>query len=257
MPVEVVTLATKPVEQTTEFVGTVKSRRSATMQPQVEGFVTRIAVRRASGCAPGARADSRSTPRRSRSRGGDAAVAARRRARPRSRYARQQAARLKTLLEAGAGEPAELEQAETALATAEAQLKAAEEQIRAAARRTRLLQVSWRPAAGVVGDIPVRVGDRVTRVDRADHGRRKRRASRSTSACRCSRPRDLKVGLPVRLVDDAGRDRSPTQVTFVAPSVDDAHPDGAGQGGARVGPGRLPHRPVRPRAHRVDARAPG
>ena len=54
MPVEVVTLAMRPVEQTTEFVGTVKSRRSATVQPQVEGFVTRILVRSGARVAPGA-----------------------------------------------------------------------------------------------------------------------------------------------------------------------------------------------------------
>ena len=45
MPVEAITLVTKPVEQTTEFVGTVKSRRSTTVQPQVEGFITRILAR--------------------------------------------------------------------------------------------------------------------------------------------------------------------------------------------------------------------
>ena len=45
MPVEAVTLAMRPVEQTTEFVGTVKSRRSTTVQPQVEGFITRIMAR--------------------------------------------------------------------------------------------------------------------------------------------------------------------------------------------------------------------
>ena len=45
MPVEAITLATKPVEQTTEFVGTVKSRRSTTVQPQVEGFITSIRAR--------------------------------------------------------------------------------------------------------------------------------------------------------------------------------------------------------------------
>ena len=38
MAVEVVTLATKPVEETTEYIGTVKSRRSITIQPQVEGL---------------------------------------------------------------------------------------------------------------------------------------------------------------------------------------------------------------------------
>ena len=38
MPVEIVTLAPKPVEQTSEFVGTIKSRQSTTIQPQVEGI---------------------------------------------------------------------------------------------------------------------------------------------------------------------------------------------------------------------------
>ena len=45
MGVDVITLATKPVEQSSEFIATLKSRRSTTIQPQVEGFVTRIAVR--------------------------------------------------------------------------------------------------------------------------------------------------------------------------------------------------------------------
>src|SRR5262245_17921502 len=53
MPVEVVTLAERPVEQTTEFVGTVKSRRSTTVQPQVEGFLTRINVRSGDRVGPG------------------------------------------------------------------------------------------------------------------------------------------------------------------------------------------------------------
>src|SRR5512145_942231 len=45
MPVEIVSLEAKPVEQTTEFVSSLKSRRSSTIQPEVEGFVTRVAVR--------------------------------------------------------------------------------------------------------------------------------------------------------------------------------------------------------------------
>ncbi len=40
MPVELLTLADKPVEQTSEFVGTVRSRLSTTVQSQVEGFIT-------------------------------------------------------------------------------------------------------------------------------------------------------------------------------------------------------------------------
>ena len=41
VPVEVVTLEARPIEQTGEFVGTVKSRKSTTIQPQAEGFLTR------------------------------------------------------------------------------------------------------------------------------------------------------------------------------------------------------------------------
>ena len=52
MAVEIVTLEPKPVEQITEFVGTVKSRQSTTIQPQVEGFITARCPFR----APGGRA---------------------------------------------------------------------------------------------------------------------------------------------------------------------------------------------------------
>ena len=45
MPVEIVTLTAKPVEQTSEFVASLKSRSSTTIQPEVEGFITRIAAR--------------------------------------------------------------------------------------------------------------------------------------------------------------------------------------------------------------------
>ena len=54
MGVEIVTLEAKPVEQTTEFVGTIKSRRSADIQPQVEGFITRIRVKSGDRVAEGA-----------------------------------------------------------------------------------------------------------------------------------------------------------------------------------------------------------
>ena len=45
MPVETLTLAEKPVEILSEYVGSLKCRRTTTVQPQVEGFITRIAVR--------------------------------------------------------------------------------------------------------------------------------------------------------------------------------------------------------------------
>src|SRR6266545_6360372 len=121
MPVEVVTLAARPVEQTTEFVGTVKSRRSTTVQPQVEGFITRILAR--SGDRVGAGTPLMEIDPRVQ----QAAVAnleSQRAARQADvQYARQQATRMKTLLEAGAASQAEMEEAQTRLSTSEAQLK--------------------------------------------------------------------------------------------------------------------------------------
>jgi RND family efflux transporter MFP subunit len=206
------------VEQTTEFVGTVKSRRSTTVQPQVEGFITRILARsgdRVRAGTPLMEIDPRLQ---------QAAVAnleSQRTARQADvRYARQQATRMKTLLEAGAASQAEMEEAQTRLSTSEAQLKAAEAQIREQRVTLGYHQVTA-PTAGVVGDIPVRVGDSVTRssvlttIDQAA-------GLEVYINVPVQEAQNLRVGLPVHLVDDHGRIVSTEKVSFVAPSVDGA-----------------------------------
>ena len=183
--------------------------------------------------AAAARCCSRSTPAAQ-----QAAVAAlesharRARGRLRLRAAAGRAGRRK-LLDAGAVSQQEYEQAATALQTAEAQLKAVDEQIRQQRAELAYHRVTA-PTAGVVGDIPVRVGDRVTRVDGAHDGRRQRRASRSTSTCRCSRRPASRSGCRCGIVDDAGEvDRDRRRSASSSPSVDDDDADGAGQGAAR------------------------
>ena len=49
MPVQTVAVSLAPVPQSSEYVATIKSRRSATMQPQVDGRLTEIAVRKRQG----------------------------------------------------------------------------------------------------------------------------------------------------------------------------------------------------------------
>jgi RND family efflux transporter MFP subunit len=218
MPVEVVTLAERPVEQTTEFVGTVKSRRSTTVQPEVEGFITRILVRSGDRVAPGT-ALMGIYPRMQ-----EAAVSslesqlAARQAD--LQQARQQATRMKTLLEAGAASQAEMEQAETALSTTEAMLKAMDAQLREQRVALAYHTVSA-PTAGVVGDIPVRVGDRVTRETLL--------TSIDQSAglelyinVPVQEAVNLRIGLPVRLVDDRGGILATERLSFVSASVEGA-----------------------------------
>ena len=218
MPVEAVTLAMRSVEQTTDFVGTVKSRRSTTVQPQVEGFITRILAR--SGDRVGVGTPLMEIDPRMQ----QAAVSnleSQRTARLADvEYARQQAARMKTLLEAGAASKAELEQAQNAVSTSEAQLKAIEAQIREQRVALAYHRVTA-PTAGVIGDIPVRVGDSVTKstvlttIDQSA-------GLEVYVNVPVQEAQGLKVGLPVHLLDDKGAVVSTERIIFVAPSVDGA-----------------------------------
>jgi RND family efflux transporter MFP subunit len=216
MPVEVVTLAQRPVEQTTEFVGTVKSRASTTVQPQVEGFITRILVKSGDRVRPGAPLMTIDAGMQQAAVANLESVRAARQAD--LHYAQQQAARMKTLLEAGAASKAELEQAQTALSTSDAQVKAVEAQIREQRVSLSYHQVTA-PTAGVVGDIPVRVGDTVTRstvLTTIDQNA----GLEVYLNVPVQEAQQLRVGLPVHLVDDRGQRIGDTTISFVSPSVD-------------------------------------
>jgi RND family efflux transporter MFP subunit len=219
MPVEIVALAAKPVEQTSEFVASLKSRRSSTIQPEVEGFVTRVAVRSGQNVAQGDLLfEIDSAPEQ-------AALASLQSMRPMREseveFARQQVQRNKTLLNAGAISQREVEQFESQLRSAEAQLKALDEQIRQQRSQLGYYRVTA-PNPGTVGDVPVNVGDRVTRStvlttidDRND-------VLELYVNVPVQQAPQLKVGLPVRLVDDRGQLLATNRITFVSPTVDTA-----------------------------------
>ena len=99
--VEAVTLGNAPVERTSEFIGTVKSRRSTTIQPQVDGIIRRIAVASGARVTPGAVLLEIDAERQQAS---VATLQSQRAARLADLgLARQQAERARTLLDAGAG----------------------------------------------------------------------------------------------------------------------------------------------------------
>ena len=218
MPVEVITLANKPVEQVSEFVASLKSRRSSTIQPQAEGHLTRIAVRSGERVSQGNLLfEIDSAPEQ-------AALASLQSMRPMREaelsFAQQQVQRNKALLAAGAVSQREVEQYETTVRTTEAQIKALDQQI----KQQRSLLGYYRvtaPSAGVVGDIQVVVGDRVTNstvlttVDEND-------VLEVYINVPVQQAPMLKVGLPVRLIDDRGQLIATNEVGFVSPNVDTA-----------------------------------
>src|ERR1700747_2506474 len=72
---------------------------------------------------------------------------------------------------------------------------------------------------GIVGDIPVRMGDRVavttllTTVDEPG-------ALEAYIYVPADRARDLKIGVPVHLIDEAGHGMADTRITCVSQQVD-------------------------------------
>ena len=216
MGVEVVTLAEKPVEAVTEYIGTVKSRRSTTIKPQVEGFLTRIVARSGDRVRQGAVLMEVDAGRQ------EATVAnleAQRTAREADlAYWKQQTERLRSLLEAGAVSQQEYDQAAATLRSGEAQLSAIDQQV-----REQRVELGYHrvvaPAAGVVGDIPVRLGDRVTH-DTVLTTIDDNQGLEVYLQIPVQQAPSLTEGLPVRIVDDRGQEIVATKINFVAPSVD-------------------------------------
>ena len=157
--VQTVTLEPKPVPRSSEFVGTVQSLRSTTVQPQVEGFVRRIFVKAGDRVSAGTplvqidperqQATLQTTESQRAARQADLTLA------------KQQLDRAQVLFKTGAVSREQLDQAESTHATAEAQLKAIEAQIRENQVELQYYRVTA-PTSGIVGEIPIRVGDRVT-----------------------------------------------------------------------------------------------
>jgi RND family efflux transporter MFP subunit len=215
--VKVVTLAPREVPRSSEFIATIRSQSSTTIQPQVEGFVTRIFVRagdRVRRGQPLVQIDP------DKQRASVASLEATRAARQADvEYAAQQLARMRKLVEAGAVSRQEVEQAETAHRTAEAQLNAVASQIRESQVELGYYRVTA-PSDGIVGEIPVRQGDRVTQateittIDRAN-------GLEAYVSVPLERATDLRPGLPVELLDGDGEVIASNPITFVAPRADD------------------------------------
>lgn len=217
MPVEMVTLALQPLEESSEYVGTVKSRRSTTIQPQVEGFLTRLSVTSGQRVTPGTViAEIDNAPQQA----AISALESTRAAREADlAFARQQFQRTKSLLEIGAVSQQEHERAEATLKAAEAQAKALDEQL----RQVRLELAYYRvtsPTAGVIGDVPVRVGDRVTRATRITTVEDNAGLEAYVNVPVQDAPK-LRPGLSVRLLGEANDVLATEKIYFVAGSVDE------------------------------------
>ncbi len=216
MPVQVKVALEQSIPDMTEYLSVLKSRHSATINPHVEGYITKIYVTsgdRVSAGMPLLQID----PLKQ-----QAAVSSQEAARAAQeanlRYAQIQLDRERKLYAAGVVPKADVDNAQTSYDAAVAQLKSLTEQVNQQQVELRYYRVTA-PMDGIVGDIPVRVGDRVavttvlTTVDEPG-------ALEAYIYVPADRARNLKLGLAVHLLDEAGTKVADTRITFLSPQVD-------------------------------------
>jgi len=216
MPVKVQTAKAQKVDDTTDYVATVKSRDSAVVMPQVEGIITQIFVHSGERVADGAPmmqidpAKQQATLKSQES--ATAAQVAQ------VKWAQQNYDRVNGLANAGVVSRQDLDQARASLDAAQAQLQSLGAQVNEQQVQLHYYQVVA-PRAGVVGDVPVRVGDRVvttttlTTVDRPG-------SLEAYIYVPIEKTAQLKMNLPVEIVDSSGNSLATSRVTFISPQVD-------------------------------------
>jgi RND family efflux transporter MFP subunit len=218
MPVKVKTAALEKVDDTTEYVATLKSRDSAVVSPQVEGIITQIFVRSGERVADGARLMQIDPAKQ------QATVKSQENARnaqlAQLKWAQQNYDRVSGLANAGVVSRQDLDQARSTLDQAQEQLHSLDAQVNEQQVQLHYFQVVA-PRAGIVGDIPVRVGDRVvtttqlTTVDRPG-------SLEAYIYVPVEKSGQLKMNLPVQIVDGSGKLLAASRITFISPQVDNA-----------------------------------
>lgn len=218
MAVETIVAQPATVSESTEYLGQLKSRNSAILMPQVDGQVTRIFVKSGDHVAAGQaimQIDPLKQVQTVRSQESTRAATE-----ARLRLAQQQYQRTQALASEGVVSRQSLDEAQSAMAAARSEKAALDAQVGEQQVQLRYYRVSA-PTAGVVGDIPVKVGDRVTSstmlttIDKSGD-------LEAYIAVPVERAPDLRTGLPVELLDSAGKVLASSRINFVDPEVNEA-----------------------------------
>jgi RND family efflux transporter MFP subunit len=215
-PVQVQVVKSVKIADTTEYLSVLKSRHSANINPQVEGQVTKILVKSGDRVEAGQPLLEIDPLKQKATVSSQEAARAAQEAN--AQLAKVSFERAKRLSEAGVISKADFDTAQSNYEAAVAQLKSLDEQVNTQKVELHYYSVSA-PMAGIIGDIPVRVGDRVavttllTTVDEPG-------ALEAYIYVPVDRARSLKVGLPAKLLNAAGDLLANTSITFVSPQVD-------------------------------------
>jgi RND family efflux transporter MFP subunit len=216
MPVKVEEAQATAVNDATEYVATLKSRDSAVIMPQVEGQVTKILVHSGEEVSAGTPLMEIDPLKQ------QATVKSQESSRAAQQanlsWTKQQYDRAQGLYSAGVVSKQDLDQAKSAMDAAQSQMESLDAQV--SEQRVQLHYYGVvAPWGGIVGDVPVRVGDRVTT---------------TTQLTTVDKPgsleiyvyvpiehsSQLKMNLPVQVLDGEGKVLADSRISFISPQVD-------------------------------------
>ncbi|MDR3723219.1 MAG: efflux RND transporter periplasmic adaptor subunit [Terracidiphilus sp.] len=216
LPVQTAAVELQPVARTNEYVATIKSRRSATINPQVSGQLTGLRVKSGDHVRAG-QVLAEIDPRQQ-----QATVASlkstERQKKALSDYEATELNRQTKLYEAGVVSKQVQDQTTQAAENAKADYVAAVES-RKSQEQVLAYYTVRAPFAGVVGDVPVHVGDYatpstvLTTVD-------ENKDLEAYIYIPTERSGDVRMGLGVELADNNGKALESTKIDFVSPQVD-------------------------------------
>jgi RND family efflux transporter MFP subunit len=216
LPVQTQSVALAPVQQSSDFVATIKSRRSVTVMPQVDGNLTQLLVRSGDHVRSG-QLLMEIDPRRQKALV-DSQQSTENQKKALYDYNVIQIERQRKLFEAGVTSRDTLDQAEQSFNNTRADWQAAIATRQSLEEQLAYYQVKA-PFDGIVGDIPVHLGDYVTSttaLTTVDENK----DLEAYIYVPTERSGQVRLGLPVQLLDTDDKVVESTTVDFLSPQVD-------------------------------------
>jgi RND family efflux transporter MFP subunit len=215
-PVQTLSVSLEPVQQSSDYVATVKSRRSVTLMPQVDGNLTQLLVRSGDHVKAGQTLMTVDPARQK------ALVDAQKSTENQKKalydYNTTEIERQRKLFEAGVTSRDTLDQAEQSFQNTKADWQSA-----IASRKSLEEQLAYysikAPFDGIVGDVPVHLGDYVTTttpLTTVDENK----DLEAYIYVPTDRSGDVHMGMPVDILDGDGKVQESTKVDFLSPQVD-------------------------------------
>jgi RND family efflux transporter MFP subunit len=218
LPVKTETIHLSPVPQVDEYVATVKSRRSASIQPQVDGSLTRILVKSGDHVNAGQVLMTIDPLKQQATVDQQRSTEAQKKAT--LDYNRHELDRQQQLYESGVSSKQDYELAVQAYENSKADWESS-----TAARVTQQRQLAYysltAPLDGIVGDVPVHIGDYVsqqTLLTTVDENAE----LEAYIYIPTERAGDIRMNLPIEIITSRGELIESTKVNFISQQVDNS-----------------------------------